>query len=136
MFSALIVDDDPIFGEFLAALIQRHGIVPELVRSGEAALKALAVRAFNLVITDLVMPDMDGIELVRAIREENKDLPIIVITGSARRFRDIMGRALLCFGANFVFPKPINHALIGEAALNLCRGTVIRQFSAMSNETL
>ena len=77
----LIVDDDENMGKACGRLFQRLGYRSEWVTSAEAALERLAEEDFALVLSDLVMPQMDGIELLRAVRADHPDLPFMIMTG-------------------------------------------------------
>jgi two-component system response regulator AtoC len=80
----LLVDDEPSVRAALKELVQGRGWEPLLARSGAEAL-ALVDRA-DAVVTDFSMPEMDGLELLRAIRERDESLPVILLTahGSER----------------------------------------------------
>ena len=78
--SVLVVDDDPAVGKVLAGLLGQRKLRASHVLSGEAALEALAREPRDLVITDLRMPGMDGLELLRRARALAPELPVIVLT--------------------------------------------------------
>ena len=102
----LIVDDDELAARLLATHLARPGRVDcETAVSGDAALRALARGGVDAVVTDLLMPGMDGIELVRRIRELDRALPVIVLTANATVERAVEAvRA----GANDFLQKPAN----------------------------
>ena len=79
----LIVDDDKTVRESLNDFLEFHGFAVLAVHSAAKALDALAQSDFDLIISDLVMPKMDGISLIKAIRELDKDIPFLVMTGFA-----------------------------------------------------
>jgi two-component system cell cycle response regulator len=79
----LIVDDDDTVRESLNDFLEFHDFVVTAVASAAQALNTLAKNEFDLVISDLVMPKMDGIALVKSIRESGKDVPFLVMTGFA-----------------------------------------------------
>jgi two-component system, NtrC family, response regulator AtoC len=76
----LIVDDEEGVRTFLADALSSVGHDVTQARDGEAALAALAQRSFHLVITDLRMPTVNGMELLRAIRRDHPELEVIVLT--------------------------------------------------------
>jgi two-component system response regulator AtoC len=78
--SVLIVDDDPAVGKVLSALIRQEGLQARDVRSADAALTLLEAHPFDVVITDLRMPGMDGMALLEAASKRWPDLPIIMLT--------------------------------------------------------
>ena len=79
----LIVDDDPVARESLEEFLQESSFSVRSIGSAPEALRLLGQDDFDLVITDLVMPDMDGISMTKAIRELRKDVPVLVMTGFA-----------------------------------------------------
>lgn len=78
--SVLVVDDDPAVGKVLGALLAQAGIKSDHVRDGAQALASLARNPFEVVITDLRMPKMDGMQLLARISASWPDLPVIMIT--------------------------------------------------------
>ena len=78
--SVLVVDDDPAVGKVLGALLAQAGIKSDHVRDGAQALASLAQHPFEVVITDLRMPKMDGMQLLARISASWPDLPVIMIT--------------------------------------------------------
>lgn len=79
----LVADDDGFVRDLLGAILstQRHEV--ELAESGVAAIEKLAaVGDFDLVISDMNMPGMSGLELIRQVRRSNREIPIIILTGN------------------------------------------------------
>ena len=79
----LIVDDDHAFQVGTTALLEDHGYAAGNAGSGEEALRVLSGTRYDLILTDLVMPGINGIELLSKIRTSQPDLPIIMVTGFA-----------------------------------------------------
>ncbi len=80
METILVVDDDRNFRLLVEAELTLEGYEVVLVDSGLAALKKIKEGAPDLVILDLKMPDLHGLEVLRTIRKKNKELPIIICT--------------------------------------------------------
>jgi EAL domain-containing protein (putative c-di-GMP-specific phosphodiesterase class I) len=78
----LVVDDDVLLGRALARQLARSGYDVVVRNEGQAALEALREGGFELVISDIEMPALDGIELLRAVRDFDRDLPVVLITGA------------------------------------------------------
>jgi DNA-binding NtrC family response regulator len=76
----LVVDDDAAVGQVLSALLTQAGYPATWVSSGEAALAALGRHSFDLVITDVRMPGMDGLALLTKLKQEAPELPVVVLT--------------------------------------------------------
>jgi DNA-binding NtrC family response regulator len=79
----LLVDDEAIALTNLTHVLQREGYEVTACRDGEAALAALKRSEFDLVLTDLKMPGIDGMEVLREVRASYPDVPVIMITGYA-----------------------------------------------------
>jgi DNA-binding NtrC family response regulator len=77
----LIVDDEQGTRELFAELLQRWGYEVDQTSDGHEALKLAAETHPDVIISDLVMPKLDGLALVRALREEQPDTPVVIITG-------------------------------------------------------
>lgn len=77
----LIVDDEEGLREGLGKLLEDEGYVVLCAETGEEALDVLQQSRIDLVLTDMRMPGMDGIELLKKIRERHGDLGVIILTG-------------------------------------------------------
>ena len=77
----LIVDDEESTRELFAELLERWGYDVDQTSDGHGALKLAAETHPDVIISDLVMPKLDGLALVRALREEQPDTPVVIITG-------------------------------------------------------
>ncbi len=77
----LIVDDQPIITDLLVDILKRMGYSSEVAFRGKEGIKAFARDGFDLVITDLGMPDISGWEVSRAVKRQNPSVPVILITG-------------------------------------------------------
>ncbi|HQY61685.1 MAG: sigma-54-dependent Fis family transcriptional regulator [Myxococcales bacterium] len=78
--SALVVDDDTAVAEVLGAQLRQAGFSCAVVHSGAAALEALEARPFSVVLSDLRMPGMDGLALMREVAARWPDLPVVILT--------------------------------------------------------
>lgn len=76
----LIVDDDTLSREFLTEAVSSLGLTAESVPSGDEAVERLRKSSYDLVLTDLRMPGMDGIELVRTVASDFAGLPTVLVT--------------------------------------------------------
>ncbi len=78
----LVVDDSRLVLETLCDLIAELGHESVSAAGGRKALELLAVRRYDLVITDLLMPEMNGLEFIRRLRELSPEIPVILLTGA------------------------------------------------------
>jgi CheY-like chemotaxis protein len=77
----LVIDDNPNFLAILKSQIEQWKLVPVVALSGKEALQIFSTeKDFSLVITDMLMPEMDGIELARRMKELNKSVPIVLLS--------------------------------------------------------
>lgn len=79
----LVVDDEPAILRFLRSGLATQGYIVSEARDGETALDAIRRKAVDLVVLDLGLPDMDGLDLVRKVREGGETLPIIILSSRA-----------------------------------------------------
>ena len=79
----VIIDDEDAVAETLADAVRGQGHTVVVGRSGTEALALLAEKTPDAVFVDLIMPGLSGVDLVREIRRDNPDLPIVVVTGWA-----------------------------------------------------
>lgn len=79
---ALVADDDPFVSEMLAEILQSEGCAVQTAGDGcEAYNKFLADPNIDIIISDMNMPGMNGLQLIRRLRDENVDVPIVILTG-------------------------------------------------------
>ncbi len=101
----LVIDDDPGFRELLAAILSEEGYEVESGASVADALRLGAVRQYNLVISDLRLPDGSGIEILRWFAEQAPNVPVIMITAFGT-FESAVEAVKL--GAEDYLGKPLN----------------------------
>src|SRR5215831_17059472 len=109
--SILIVDDEELNSEGLARRLQRHGYAVTLAKSGREAIELLGQRHFDLVLLDIMMPGMNGLEVLKFLRRVDSlfDLPIIMVT--AKGESEDMVEALE-LGANDYVTKPLDFPVV------------------------
>ena len=113
MIKALIVDDEAIVRDVLVDICEDLGISVTEAEDGEMALEKFRAGEFDILITDLRMPKMDGFKLMAEIKREAPKLPIIIISGYSSEYDTE--------GSNYVLEKPFKEeALIKKLkALNI-----------------
>ncbi len=79
----LVVDDEVAVREFVARALRHSGYHVDAVEDGLHALEALASQPFDLLVTDIVMPGMDGIELALKVTKDYPELTVLMMTGYA-----------------------------------------------------
>jgi two-component system chemotaxis response regulator CheY len=103
----LIADDSPTIRKFVSFSLMTHGFEVVPACDGMEAVELLPTKSIDLIITDLNMPNMDGFELIKAVRESenNRDIPIIILS-SLKGSEEI--EEGLKVGANSYMVKPFN----------------------------
>lgn len=123
---ALVVDDEPIMRDLLRAMLIGMKVEVDVAENGLEAKKKLLSGDYELVITDINMPEMDGIALLRWLKEERPDIEAVVMTGyemTEEMLRVIGESAVECFA------KPPQQQQIKVAVLH-CREKIRVQGNA------
>lgn len=105
MFQILIAEDDRELRQLFAHVLIKNGYSVTGVSNGKEALEALDREKFDLIISDIMMPVIDGYELVRMLRECNDTTPVLMIT--AKDAFDDMQKGFT-FGSDDYMVKPVN----------------------------
>jgi DNA-binding NtrC family response regulator len=101
----LLVDDEVEFLEPMEARLKRRKITCNTAQSGAGALELLERQSFDCAVVDVKMPGMDGLDLLRRMRQEYPALPVILLTGHASVELGVQGMEL---GAFEYLMKPID----------------------------
>ena len=104
----LVVEDDPDLSEILKQTLQEAGYEVVLARDGKMGMKSLRKESFDLVITDVFMEVMDGLELIQTIRKEHEKLPILALSGGGILSPKNVKSMAISFGANGFLQKPLS----------------------------
>ncbi len=109
----LVVDDEETVGDMLADVLRSAGHSVVVARGATEGLSRVRNEPFDLVFTDLSMPDMTGWELARAVRDAAPGLPVILVSGFAV---EVSPDELQASGVHSILAKPINISEVLEAA--------------------
>ena len=123
MFKILIAEDDLELRQLFQHVLDKNGYVVRGVSDGLEALAALDAEYYDLIISDIMMPGLDGYALVRRLREEGRSIPVLMIT--AKEAFDDMRQGFL-LGTDDYMVKPIN---INEMVLRV--GALLRRAQMM-----
>ena len=117
-----LVDDDRNILTSLSVALQSEGFVTRLYSDGEAALKALTENPPDLAVLDIKMPKLDGMELLRRLRERT-DFPVIFLTSKDEELDEALGLAM---GADDYIAKPFSQRLLLARIRAVLRRTEMR----------
>jgi len=106
----LVIDDDKDFRHYLVTLLERAGYEVLTLQDGGRAKFTLTAERVDAVVTDLYMPNADGIEIVNLVRQSALAVPVIGISGSGLGTRDPCVEAMKVLGAKAVLMKPLDVA--------------------------
>lgn len=104
MTRVLVADDDSSLLELYEAIFVKHGFEVKVVLNGFEALNALKESHYDLLLSDIKMPVMDGVELLAEIRKIDPRIPLVILVSGYSEFSedDLMGK-----GANAFLSKPL-----------------------------
>jgi two-component system nitrogen regulation response regulator GlnG len=120
----LIVDDEAGVREFLSRLLGREGYETLTAGDGEEALALIAREAFDVVLLDIRMPGLDGMEVLRQVAKLDRDLPVIMVTADGQVSHVVMA---MREGAYDYLVKPFAHADVIRSVQNAVSARGLRQ---------
>src|SRR5512133_951302 len=126
----LVVDDERPVARVFGRVLETAGYQTSVCYDGAMALSLLDRYEYDVVLSDLAMPGLDGIELLRAVRARDLDLPVILVTGTPS-----MDSAILAveYGAHRYLQKPVDARLLSEA---VSKAISVRRFAVLRREML
>jgi len=110
--SILIIDDDPGIRLGFREALRAAGFQVESAEDGQEGLKATMKRDFDLILLDVFMPNMNGLDCIRALKISRPEVPVIIIT--ANEESEIAKQAFKC-GARDLIPKPVPNEMLVRA---------------------
>jgi len=122
MRQVLIVEDETEIAELIEFHLRREGLSARIVASGRAALEAIRMEAPDIVILDLMLPDLDGLEVCRRIRQnpEINAVPILMVSAKGEEADIVTGLEL---GADDYVTKPFSTKVLVARVRNILRRT-------------
>ncbi len=107
MARILVIEDDPGVRRVLLTTLQYAGHEAHAVDNGRDGLRLVAEIAHDLVVTDIVMPDSDGLEVIRILRADHPDVRIIAISGGGMICQTTYLELAHLLGAHLTLHKPV-----------------------------
>ncbi len=120
----LVVDDEPVIGQLFKDSLKEPDYEVTATLSSLEAVELVSNRHFDLIFLDLFMPELDGAELLRRIRQMDEHMPMIIITGYSDS--DLMNRTME-HGPFMVMKKPFNSDDILNAVRSFTKSTAARE---------
>jgi len=114
----LIVDDDSGVRSSLSHVLQDEGYATLTASNGEEALKSVRENGADLILLDIVMPDINGVEVLRRVKEMEPDMPVIMVSGEATIQTAIESTRL---GAHHFIEKPLSQPVIENMLVTIKR---------------
>jgi two-component system OmpR family response regulator len=134
MFNILVVEDDAKLRQLFCTVLTRNGYRAMPAVNGEDALDVLDKEYIDLIICDIMMPRMDGFELTRTLRDNNQQLPILMVT-ARENFADKQQGFLVGIDDYMVKPINVNEMILRVGAL-LRRAKIISERKIEWGETV
>lgn len=107
MPNILVIEDDAGVRRVLQHTLEGAGHAVRTVDNGRDALHAVSERVPDLVVTDIVMPDSDGLEVIRVLKSDHPGVPVIAISGGGMICRTTYLELARLLGAHLTLQKPI-----------------------------
>ncbi len=117
----LVVDDDAGICQSLKDLLEEERCSVETAPSGVVAMEWLDRQAFDVVLSDVVMPDLDGYQLYQAVKKKLPNLPVVLMTAFNYDRDHIIKRSCLEGLQGVIFKKPVNPVILKKLLLQQCR---------------
>ncbi|MBY9077403.1 response regulator transcription factor [Paenibacillus sp. HN-1] len=134
MFNVLVVEDDSKLRQLFCTVLTRNGYHALPAVNGEDALAVLDKEYIDVIICDIMMPHMDGFELTRTLRDNNQQIPILMVT-ARENFADKQQGFLVGIDDYMVKPINVNEMVLRVGAL-LRRARIINERRIVWGETI
>jgi DNA-binding response OmpR family regulator len=127
MAKILVIDDEPSILLMIKKMLEKAGHEVDMALNGKEGMQMFELNKADLLITDIIMPEKEGLETIVELRKKYPDLKIIAISGGGRISADgyLPGAKLL--GANMVFQKPLIQKEFLEAVSFLVKDLNIKK---------
>jgi CheY-like chemotaxis protein len=114
---ALVVDDDPSYRVLMRQLLERAGFTVLAVGDGRTALRALEVQPVAVLVTDLMMPEIEGLELIELVTRGFPGIRIVAVSGDGPTGNEGYLHLARLLGAHAALRKPFSGGVLAAAAM-------------------
>lgn len=115
----LVIDDNSVIRELLRVLLEDAGYTVEEAANGSEGIQIVKEKEVDLMISDVIMPDKGGIEMMIELHQDYPDLKTILITGHVQTDSEAFQNIAKQFGASQIFTKPLDSEAIVKAVKEL-----------------
>jgi DNA-binding response OmpR family regulator len=130
----LLVEDDPDIAKILADNLREEGYRVDVIADGDAALAAIAANHYDMLLLDVMLPGVDGLEICRRVRAGQVYTPIIIVSSKSSEVQRVVG---LEIGADDYITKPFSMAeVVARVRALLRRATALNRASADQTSTV
>jgi len=119
MTTVAVIDDQALMRDMMAVALRRQGFQVIAAANGREALQKLADVKVDVVVTDIFMPEADGIEVLRELRRRDPDMPVIAVSGGSLQMPGDFLRMASVLGAARTLSKPFRPDELVEAVRTL-----------------
>ena len=117
----LIIDDDDLFRAMLRQMLEREGYEVVDAPDGKEGIRLYRMKPTDLIITDIIMPEREGLETIVELRRDFPEVTIIAMSGGGRVGPENYLKIAKGMGAQFTFEKPFQRAELLEAVQELLK---------------
>ena len=111
----LLIDDEPMVRKIVRKMLERQGHTVVEAENGRIGLAELQKRPFDLVVTDIVMPEVEGLEVLMSVRQHHPSLPVVVMSGTGHALALKSLELASKLGATAVLQKPFASDALAQA---------------------
>jgi len=122
MGNALVIDDQPEMLNMMKIVLERLGFDVTAAPSGKSIVHDLDDAFYDIIVTDIFMPDTDGIEVIRKLRSSRPDIPVLAVSGGGTNLDGDFLRVAKLLGASDVLQKPFMPDDLKRAVQDLIAG--------------
>ena len=106
MYNILLIDDEDQIRKVISLYLAKHDFAVDTAENGKVGVKKLTEKQYDVLVTDLIMPEQEGIETIIQVKEKHPDLKIIAISGGGKKGNlDFLDSAKI-LGADEILKKP------------------------------
>ena len=127
MATILICDDDELYREIAGAAFSESGHNILFATNGDEALRVIAANAVDVLVTDLVMPGKDGLELIKDVRRAENPIAVLAMTAGLASLKDPLLIAASAFGADDVIQKPFRPMVLRQKVDTLLSAAALKR---------